>query len=111
VGKFVAGDIVVINFPFSNLAGGKPRPALVVSPSGENDYILCQITSKSYGSQNSVQITENDLTQGILPVISYIRPDKLFTADNTLIKKKIAKISTGKLAAFKTSLALALGLN
>ena len=30
-----------------------------------------------------------DFTAGNLPVISYVRPDKLFTADTTIIKKVV----------------------
>ena len=111
MGKFVTGDIVVINFPFSNLVGSKPRPALVVADSGESDYILCQIASKPYSSNNAVKIKDEDLTEGISPVVSYIRPDKLFTADNSLIKKKIAKISSNKLHEFKLNIITALGLD
>ena len=31
MGRFVKGDIVVLNFPFSDLSGNKRRPALVVA--------------------------------------------------------------------------------
>ena len=44
--RFVKGDIVVLNFPFTDLTGYKKRPALVVSTLSGNDFILCQITSK-----------------------------------------------------------------
>jgi len=40
VGKFVKGDIVVINFPFSDLSGAKRRPALVISNLDGDDLIL-----------------------------------------------------------------------
>ena len=43
--KFVKGAVVVIPFPFSNLAGTKRRPALVLADLPGDDIILCQITS------------------------------------------------------------------
>jgi len=43
--RFVKGDIVVIPFPFSNLAQTKRRPALVIAELDGDDRILCQITS------------------------------------------------------------------
>jgi mRNA-degrading endonuclease toxin of MazEF toxin-antitoxin module len=45
MGRFVKGDVVVLNFPFSDLTGTKRRPALVLSDLTGNDIILCQITS------------------------------------------------------------------
>ena len=43
----VKGDIIVINFPFSDLTQFKSRPALIIKvPKGE-DVIICQITAKS----------------------------------------------------------------
>ena len=111
MGQFVAGDIVVINLPFSNLAVSKLRPALVVAPSGKEDYILCQITSKPYSSENIVVLSNNDLKAGSLPVTSYIRSDKLFTAEHTIITKKAATVKQEKLAEFQKALCKTLSLN
>ena len=43
------GDIVIINFPFTDLTSTKKRPALIISNDVVNqtsDYLLVQITSK-----------------------------------------------------------------
>jgi mRNA interferase MazF len=40
-------SIVVVAFPFSDLSGNKLRPAVVLADAGRDDWILCQITSKS----------------------------------------------------------------
>jgi len=37
MGRFVKGDIVVLNFPFSDLSGTKRRPALVLADLIGND--------------------------------------------------------------------------
>jgi len=39
------GDVVIVAFPFSDLTGAKPRPALVIGEAARGDRILCQITS------------------------------------------------------------------
>jgi mRNA interferase MazF len=47
VEKPLAGDVVIIPFPQTDLAPGKRRPALVLVNLKGEDVILCQITSKS----------------------------------------------------------------
>jgi mRNA interferase MazF len=42
MGKFVKGDIVVLNFPFSDLSGAKRRPAFVLAKLEGPESILCQ---------------------------------------------------------------------
>lgn len=91
--QFVAGDIVVVNFPFSNLSGQKRRPALVLAVGEFKNLILCQITSKSYSSQLAIRIKPADFAEGGLPVTSYIRPDKLFTCDPAIINKKAGQLT------------------
>jgi mRNA interferase MazF len=51
MGKPVAGDVVVLPFPQSNLQPGKRRPVLVVADLAGSDLILCQITSQSHSDQ------------------------------------------------------------
>jgi hypothetical protein len=53
----------------------------------------------------------SDLNTRALPVSSYIRPDKLFTAERIIITKKVATIKPLKLAEFKQALSKFLGLN
>ncbi|MCB1224421.1 MAG: type II toxin-antitoxin system PemK/MazF family toxin [Verrucomicrobiaceae bacterium] len=51
MGKPVAGDVVVLPFPQTNLQTGKRRPALVVADLPGDDLILCQITSQISASK------------------------------------------------------------
>lgn len=84
------GSIVLVKFPFSNLKGQKIRPALALANVEFDNLILCQITSRSYTSKTAICIKSKDFSEGSLPVISYVRPDKLFTADTSIIKKEAA---------------------
>ncbi len=90
--KFIVGDIVAIPFPFSDLSGNKLRPALILAKVEHGDLILCQITSKSYSSKLAIEISSSDFLEGELSVKSYIRPDKLFTANTTIIRKYKGKL-------------------
>jgi mRNA interferase MazF len=86
--KFIKGDIVVIPFPFSDLSGNKRRPALVLADLPGSDIILCQITSRHRKDKFSIELSQNDFSNGGLPVLSYIRPNRIFTADKNIIIRK-----------------------
>ncbi len=92
MGKISVRDIVFVSFPFSNLSDTKLRPALVLAYAQKNDWILCQITSKSYSDIQAVRIDEGDFTWGTLERVSYVRPGKLFTASEEVIVKNIAAL-------------------
>ena len=84
--KLAVGTIVLVNFPFSNLKGQKIRPAFVLAAVEFSNLILCQITSRPYSSKTAIRIELKDFKKGSLPVTSFVRPDKLFTADDSIIE-------------------------
>ena len=86
------GSVVSVLFPFSNLKGQKIRPALVLASVEFENLILCQITSKSYSSRTAIKVENDDFEEDSLPVVSFIRPDKLFTADETIIKNIVGQL-------------------
>lgn len=90
--EFVKGDIVVVPFPFSDLSDSKKRPAMIVCSLKGNDLILCQITSKKTKDDYSVLLLEKDFFNGSLEQDSNIRPNKLFTADKSIILYKVGKL-------------------
>ncbi len=93
----IKGDVVVVSFPFSNLTKFKNRPAYVLCNLSGDDIILCQITSQSYGDNYSIELQQNDISGGSLRnEISYIRPNKIFTAEKSIIFKKIGSVRDGK---------------
>lgn len=47
MGKPVAGEVVVLPFPQTDLQAGKRRPALVVASLTGDDLILCQVTTQA----------------------------------------------------------------
>lgn len=94
--RFIAGDIVAINYPFSDLTSHKSRPALIIAKANENDFIVCQITSQHYEESNAIKIEEQYLVDGKLRKVSYALPSKLFTSDSKLFKYRIAKLSKNK---------------
>lgn len=90
---FVKGDIVVVNFPFSDLSSSKRRPALVLAYAENGDYLLCQITSKNIKDSWALELPEDEIIEGELFKSSNIRPNRLFTADQSIILYKAGQIA------------------
>lgn len=97
MGKFTVGQVVSSAFPFSDLKTRKYRPALIVAIVDFDDLVLCQITSSPYSSSMAIKLLESDFDDGGLPVISYIRPDKLFTTDTSIVSTVYGELKLVKL--------------
>ena len=99
MGAPTRGEVVLVNFPFTDLTGRKLRPAVVVAAGDHcDDIILCQITSQDYGDREAVAIDPiKDFSSGSLAKDSYVRPRKLFTANDRLITRVVGKLKPSKL--------------
>jgi mRNA interferase MazF len=97
MGKFIKGDIIIIPFPFTDLSGSKKRPAFVVADLNGDDIIVCQITSKSKSDPLALPLGTDDFISGGLPVDSFIRPNKIFTADKNIILSVAGHLSENKI--------------
>jgi mRNA interferase MazF len=94
--RFVKGDVIVLEFPFSDLTAYKRRPALVIKvPKGE-DVIICQMTAESQEKDVEVPIKNNEFSRGELKRDSYVRIDKITTIKRTRIKYKIGSLKREK---------------
>src|SRR3989344_3538624 len=94
--RFVKGDVVVLEFPFSDLTSYKRRPALIIKvPRGE-DVIICQITAESQEKGVEISIKNNEFAKGGLKRDSYVRIDKITTIKETRIKYKIGSLKPEK---------------
>jgi mRNA interferase MazF len=100
---------VVLNFPFSDLSQTKRRPALVIATLRGEDVILCQITSQSSTDENSVRLDLVDFVSGGLNQISWIRPQRLFTADESILVYRAGHISEAKLNEVVNRIATIIG--
>ena len=91
------GDLVVLPFPYSDVSSSKKRPALVAANLEGDDLILCQITSKKRIDNYSINLKNNDFKKGSLNLTSMIRPNRLFTADKSIISYKIGMLNGSKI--------------
>ncbi len=102
MGKPVVGEVVVLPFPQTDLQAGKRRPAVVVADLARKDLILCQITSQSRRDDYSVSLTGADFERGHLNIDSFIRTNRLFTVEQSVILYSAAKVKTSKLSEVRS---------
>ena len=87
-------DVAVVPFPFSEKAGSKSRPALVVSNTVFNRSgrtVMAMITTRGHHPwPGDCEIT--DIEAAGLPLPCIVRL-KLFTLDNRIIKRRLGCLS------------------
>jgi len=97
--RLVGGDVVVVPFPFTDLASVKVRPALVLVALTRGDVILCQITSRSAGHPESISIQAADFVPGgTLPHDSFALQHRVVTAHESCVRRIVGRLAAEKLA-------------
>src|SRR6478672_2140019 len=99
MGKPIAGEVVVVPFPQTDLKAGKPRPALVLVSLPGDDLILSQITSKARFDGFSIALGTADFSRGGLPMDSYVRPNRLFTVEQSVVLRRSGQVHDNKFKA------------
>lgn len=94
------GDIVVVDFPFTDVSQTKKRPAIVLFNQLINqtgDYMLVMITSQVKYDGFSLPLLPIDFVGTSLPLTSFFRVHKMFLLNESLIQRKFSAVS----AAFR----------
>ena len=86
------GDILVINFPFSDNKGSKRRPVIVLKEFNDGDILIAKITSKSYST--AFDVTLNDWQSAGLLSASVVRMHKIQTIHSSLVFAHIGRLSS-----------------
>jgi len=97
MGTFSVGSVVLVPFPFTDLSATKLRPAIIVASAGRGDWICAQITSRPYSDSSAIEINNEDFQFGSLNRSSYVKPSKLFTANQSIFKRSVGKVNQKKL--------------
>lgn len=91
--SFERGDIVFMPFPFSDFSKFKNRPVLVITtPDVYGDFIAMALTSQDHHI-HSLPIAIEDYVSLPLPKSTWIRTDKIFTFNDSLVTKIIGKVN------------------
>jgi mRNA interferase MazF len=104
MGKPLIGEVVVLPFPQTDLQSGKRRPALVVASLQGDDLILSQITSQSRNDGFSIPLLIADFDRGRLVKDSFIRANRLFTVEQSVILYAAGKVKDSKLKEVRTKI-------
>ena len=59
------GDVVLVKFPFTNLAGSKKRPAIIVSNKDDNrsgDYVVVMLTTQPIDGKFATTISNEEMS-------------------------------------------------
>jgi mRNA interferase MazF len=84
--------IVYVDFPNTDGAAGKPRPALVILDTGDADVLLARITSQSRPSQYELPIV--DWAAAGLRMPSSVRVHKLATMQKQKTRYTVGTLSS-----------------
>lgn len=89
--KFDAGDIVLLEFPFSHLQRSKRRPGLVLV-SEDADVLLARVTTQA--PRHSSDIALIHWAAAGLPQASTVRLTKLAAIDARLVHRRLGRLDT-----------------
>jgi mRNA interferase MazF len=103
------GSVVLVPFPFSDLSHSKKRPAVVIGDPGRGDWILCQLTSRSWSDDSAVELVTSDFISGGLRLTSYARPGKLFTGHQDIFLSEEGRLTPEALQRITSKVCSLLG--
>ena len=108
------GDVVVVDFPFSDRTGSKVRPALLVQADSLNhsrsDTILAIITKVSSRRSTELFVDTTSVPGTGLRFNSFIQCDTLITLDQSLVIAVIGSLPSHLVQRLDDCLRMALGL-
>ena len=106
-----SGQIVLFNFPQTNLNEGKPRPALLVNklPGQYDGWLICMISTqiRHYTPQfdEIIQNNDTDFSNSGLKEPSIIRVGRLAVVEGSTLLGAIGEIDSDRLQRVKENLA------
>ena len=89
------GDIVLLEYPYTDLSGVKLRPAIVLKDTNDFDFITARVTSQSRQTEYDIEVTDWKKARSLLP--SIIRKHKIATLETKLVKRQMGKLSASDL--------------
>jgi mRNA interferase MazF len=109
------GEIVILDFPYSDGSGSKNRPAVVVQADEFNkafrDTILATITTNTQPLKTSVVIEPGENPRSGLNLMCAVRCDNIRAIDQRLVLGSVGYLSKQTMQKLDQYLKMALGLS
>lgn len=102
------GDIVSVDFPFTDLSGTKRRPALFLTADGTDATLAFITTQTQQARQADVLLTPSSLNGLKLP--SVVRTGKFATLNQRLIHGKLGELTSAEIVAVDAGLVQSLDI-
>lgn len=105
------GQVVLFQFPKSDLAEGKLRPALLLAPvpGPFDDWLICMITTQLRHTVNDfdemVRSEDDDFADSGLKTDSLIRVGRLAVVDGSILFGAIGQIGNDRFARIRRNIA------
>ena len=111
---FQRGDVVLIPFPYTDLAATKTRPAVVVSSDRyhtvRSELLLAYVSSQISKAHDTIDYVLTDWAQAGLPKPSFVRP-KIAAIEPSLIVHQVGRLSAHDMRQVDGRLRQALALD
>src|SRR5690242_12989985 len=91
--NYQAGEVVLMDFPFTTGTQSKARPALVLLDAGDADLLVARITTQS--ASGSYDVTLSDWRQAGLLAPSSARLHKLVTSAKFRVTRVLGRLEPG----------------
>ena len=96
MGGGMVGDIVEVDFSFTDLTGEKTRPAVVLADVGGDDWILCRLTTRRGSRPEDIRVTNQDMQSGSLLRNSWARVGHVQTFKGTVFYRTFGRLTDAK---------------
>ena len=97
--SYKSGDIVLVEFPHTDLQGISKRPTIVLYDSGDQDILLARVTTQEYSTETDYKIL--DWQKSGLLAESYIRLGKQATIEKQYVVKQLGTLSASEIGHIK----------
>lgn len=96
------GDIILVEFPHTDLQQTSKRPALILYDSGDQDVLVARITTQQHSTEADYKIL--NWTKSGLLAESYIRLGKQATIEKQYIIKQLGNLEISEKENIKSTL-------
>jgi mRNA interferase MazF len=94
------GELLFMLFPFSDVSGGKRRPALVLLDTGDNDIVVARVTGQISRTEFDVVLTEWQQAGLLMP--SVVRLHKVTTLEKHMVERRLGMLAAEDWARVRT---------